>query len=632
MKNVLHLFLDILIMHINLGSITWFLSGLAVYKARKQRHQNLFAQHAKAHHSFKAIRGNFIAPGVFDTLDQVFPTKLLQIIGSLAGMITGYGRAKNFFDFPCELRGGKSPGMGGKRNHSLHHGPHARPIDIDAADSGLTYFRRKRPGRKSLVVNKRDVHPLEHSQKSFHHDFEGVRDLGKALNPSPITQLSDVVGNYLDSQDAFAFAIHLDRHLPIMDFEDGQMIDRCLDHDLKSGCALGFPPEMGTVFGAEDGLDGLKLKRGTGSINRALKDLIQDATSPKEEIPAILGLVNRIGVPESASPLLDTRKREAQTGVNPTLTGSYQAPYRARSSHGICDPGQACGGRDLGKTIVFLGKWNLSRAGLTRDILMPIEDNLSGKGGMGTEFDRQVAPLRIQDVEGIVLDVRDLSRNVGDALLRALHPENRCRSKSCDDTEDSPESRVLREMGFGRFPLPLLWLTVNQRNTLRGGIGADSPTKVTCEPHQMGIVKILVTSPQPAPPGSKPSGGLRQHEIGIQHNTIDTIIGPGKMRLIGLRKLIGYLHRFFLHASLKHRIGKITDEVNEVHTGGDVLRSYPRRGKGQRDFSPAPPRRGWAARRAKSRSPGSTRWITQQCYHLNLFERIAMTRCHSITF
>jgi len=433
-------------MYINLGSITWFSSGLTVSGARKQRDQNLFAQHAKGRHSSQAMRGGFIEPGVFDTPDQVFATKLLQIIGSLAGMIRGYGRAKNFFDSSCKVRGGKPPWMGGKSNDSLYHGPHSRPIDIDASDSGLSYFRRKRPGIQSLIVNERDVHPSENSQKSFHHDFECCRDLGKSLNPSAITQLFDVVGNYLDSQDVFAFAIHLDRQLPIMDFEDGQMIDRFLDHDLKSGLALDFPPEMGTVCGAKDGLDGLKLKRGPRSINRALKDLIQDATSRKEEIPAILGLVNRIGVPESTFLLLPTLQSEAQTRVNPTLTGSNQAPSRARSSHGICDPGQACDVRDLGKTIVFLGKGDLALAGLTSYILMPIENNLSRKRGMGTEFDGQVAPLRVQDMEGIMIDVRDL-------LLMFVMPFfERCTLKTGAGASPVMMEKIPRKVGsWGRW-------------------------------------------------------------------------------------------------------------------------------------------------------------------------------------
>jgi hypothetical protein len=51
-------------------------------------------------------------------------------------------------------------------------------------------------------------------------------------DPLPTAQLLGVVRDYLDSQDLFAFTIHLDRQLSEMDFEDRQIIDRSIDHDL----------------------------------------------------------------------------------------------------------------------------------------------------------------------------------------------------------------------------------------------------------------------------------------------------------------------------------------------------------------------------------------------------------------
>jgi hypothetical protein len=463
---------------------------------------------------------------------------------------------------------------------------------------------------QSPIVNERDVHPSENSQKSLHHDFQRCRDLGKPLNSPAISQFFDVVGNHLDSQDAFAFAIHLDRQFPIMDFEDRQIIDRSLDHDLQSGFALDVPPEKTPMFGAKDGLDPLQLKRGTRSINGALKDLLQDAASRKEEIPAILGLVNGIGVTESSSLLFPTLQSETQTRVNPTLTGSNQAPYRARSSHGICDPGQACGIGDLGETVVFLGKRDLALPCLRRHILMAIEDNLSRKGGMGTELDRQVSPLRIQDMKGIVVDISDLPLNVRDALVRAVHMENRRRGNGSKDIEDPLESGVLGKMLFGQFMLLFPLSAVDQGNTLFLSISMNPSAKATRKSHQMGVVKIFIVSPQLTPPGSESSFGLSQNEVGVQNNAIDTIIGSGKIRLIGLREFIGYPHRFFPPGDISHRIGEVNDGVNVFQNIGRPLRSYPWRGKERRDFSPAS--LGWsgAARRAKSRSSCSTLWIT----------------------
>src|SRR3990170_2965291 len=160
------------------------------------------------------------------------------------------------------------------------------------------------------------------------------------------------------------------------------------------------------------------------------------------------------------------------------------------------------------------------------------------------------------------------------------------------------------------FPLS----AVDQRNTLFLSISMNPAAKATREPHQMGVVKILIVSTQLTPPGSESSFGLSQNEVGIQNNTINTIIGSSKIRLIGLREFIGHLHRSFL-LDIKHRIGEVIDEVNDPQRRKNPMRSYPRRGKERRDFSPAPYGVAGRARRAKSRSSCSTLWITQQHCH-----------------
>jgi hypothetical protein len=464
LKNILHFPLDVFIMDINLGSINRFGSTFPGASSCQQRVQDFFPQNDKTCHRSQTLWGGLVEPGVLDPPDQVFATKFLQIVGSLTAMIMGNGRSKNLLDSFRKRRCCKSPWMGRKSDYPFHHGSHSRPIDIDASNSGLPHLRGKRPSIQSLIANERHIHSSESSQKPLHDDFERRRDLGKPLNFPAISQLFDVVSNHLDPQHVFAFAIHLDRQLPIMDFEDRQIIDRSLNSDLESGLALDIPPKKATRLGAKDGLDRLEVKRGPRPINGALKDLIQDASTRKEKITAILGLVNGIGITKSTFLLLPTLQSETQARVNPTLTGSNQAPYRARSSHGICDPGQACGVGDLSKAIIFFGKRNLALPCLRCHILVSVKDNLSRKRGMGTEFDHEVSPLRVQDMERIMVDVSDFPLNVGDALLRTVHIENRCRGQSSDDTEDSPESRILGQMRFGRFMLPAPSWAVNQRN------------------------------------------------------------------------------------------------------------------------------------------------------------------------
>jgi hypothetical protein len=423
-------------------------------------------------------------------------------------------------------------------------------------------------------------------------------------------QLLGVVNDHLDSQDAFAFAIHLDRQLPEMDFEDRQIIDRSLDHGLASKRGSPFLPlKEGTMLGAEDGLDHLEVQGGSRPINDTMKYLIQVASSREEKVTTIFALVDRIGVTESTFLLLPTLQSEAQTSINPTLTGPNQAPYRARGSHGVCDSGQACGVRDLCKTVTLFGERNPAFLGLTSHVFMTVEDHLGIKGRMRAELDSQMPPLWVHDMKRILIDIRGLGLDVGDPLLGAVDLENGHGCQSSNDAEDASETGIFGDMPFGQFMLPFPTLTVNQRNALLCGISVNPSAKATSESHEMGVVKILIAPSQLAPPGPESSGGLRHNEIGIEHNAIDTIIGSVKKRLIGLREFIEHLHRSFL-PDMKHRIGEVIDEVNGPQRRKRPMRSYPRRGKERRDFSPAS--LGWsgAARRAKSRSSCSTLWIT----------------------
>lgn len=166
-------------MDINLTSVTWFSSGFAIASRCKQRNQNFFAQDDETRHSSQALWGGFIEPGVFDPPDQVLATKLLQIIGSLASMIIGDGIAKDFFDSSRKVRRCESSWIDRETNYPLHHGPHPRPIDIEASDSGLPHLRGKRPCVQSLIVNERNVHTSQNLQESLQDALEQGNNLRK---------------------------------------------------------------------------------------------------------------------------------------------------------------------------------------------------------------------------------------------------------------------------------------------------------------------------------------------------------------------------------------------------------------------------------------------------------------------
>jgi len=562
-------------MDINLGSITWLWSGFTVAGSCKQWNQNLFAQHDETRHRSQALRGWLVESRVLDPPDQVLPTKLLQIVRSMPSMIIGDGIAKDFFDSSCKLRRCEASRIDRETHDPFHHGSHSRPIDINPSNSGLPHLRGKGPVIQSSVVDVGNVYPPQHLQKPLQDAHEQGNHLGKATDPFPTVQLLGVVNNHLDSQDALAFAIHLDRQFPEMNFEDRQIIDRSLDHGLTSRRgSLFLPLEEWTMLGAKDGLDHLEVQGGSRSINDTLKHLIQVAPSREEKVATIFALVDRIGIDKSTLALLPTFQSKAQTSINPTLTGPNQAPYRARGSHGVCDSGQACGVGDLCKTVPLFGEGDFTFLGLTGYIFMTVKDHLSIKGWMRTEFDHEVTPFGVHDVEGIMIDVAHLGFDVGDALLGALDLEHWHRCQGSDDAEDTSEGRVLGNMLFGQFVLALPSLTVNQGNTLLLRISMNPSAKATRKPHEMGIVEILIASSHLTPPGSESSGGLGKDKIGIEYNAIDTIINSGKIRLIRLREFIGHLHRSFL-LDMKHRIGEVIDEVNGPQRRKRSMRSYP---------------------------------------------------------
>jgi hypothetical protein len=59
----------------------------------------------------------------------------------------------------------------------------------------------------------------------------------------------------------------------------------------------------------------------------------------KEQVPAVLGLIHRVAVTESAALLVTEVQAEAQAGrIDPPVADPAQAPYSRLLRPGICDP------------------------------------------------------------------------------------------------------------------------------------------------------------------------------------------------------------------------------------------------------------------------------------------------------
>ena len=126
----------------------------------------------------------------------------------------------------------------------------------------------------------------------------------------------------------------------------------------------------------------------------------------EEQIPAVLDLIVRVLIMKPAVPLLFQVEGKAQAGgINPTLADLVQSPYSPSFGQDVCDLRQACGVGNMSKTVAFFRKANSCLSRLASYVLVPVQDHLHGKRRMPTDLDRDVAPLGIEDMKGVVIYV-----------------------------------------------------------------------------------------------------------------------------------------------------------------------------------------------------------------------------------
>jgi len=126
----------------------------------------------------------------------------------------------------------------------------------------------------------------------------------------------------------------------------------------------------------------------------------------EHQVPAVLDLIVGVLILKSASLLLFQIEGETQAGgVNPTLADLAQPPYSPCFGQGVCDLRQACGVRDMSKTVSFLGKADPRLACLASYILMTVQDHLGGEGRMPADLDGDMAPLGVKDMKAVVIHV-----------------------------------------------------------------------------------------------------------------------------------------------------------------------------------------------------------------------------------
>src|SRR5208283_4006467 len=133
-------------------------------------------------------------------------------------------------------------------------------------------------------------------------------------------------------------------------------IRRFLGHDSQTRFALGPFPGIGAMLVTEDRSNRLEIQPSSGAIDQTLKDGYQIPTTPEQEVPAVLGLIDRERVLAVHLLLFGHIQSQTETLGEPTPQDLLQAPYRAGLAQGICDPVQVCDIVPIGETVALLSR------------------------------------------------------------------------------------------------------------------------------------------------------------------------------------------------------------------------------------------------------------------------------------
>ena len=102
---------------------------------------------------------------------------------------------------------------------------------------------------------------------------------------------------------------------------------------------------------------------------------------------------------------------------------------------------------------------------------------------MPTDLDRQMAPVVVEDMEGIVIDIG--YRPSLDVMFCADVPHRRL-SPPDEHQKEAVGDRCFAEILFGKLVLALPCRTVNHRDAAGLGITANAATEPVSQPHQVG--------------------------------------------------------------------------------------------------------------------------------------------------
>ena len=526
--------------------------------ASEKRFDYLVSQNMKCRDAAKPLRGEFVLSFIGFLLDNSLGAKLFEIVG---GLSRGVGRsfvAGDFIHFGRKLGGRESFGRGSQSDKSSHNGANSEIVGVDAGhatpgqDAGHVQLIQE------IVVNKSGIHATKNIEETVDHCVQRLNHIGKFVNDTTTTQILGVMSNTFDTKDAFAFAVDLGGEPFEVNFEHRQIPDRSLDLRLEArllSCI--FLLYERPMFKPKNGLERFYVKRGTSMVNDAVKDLFHMSASRKQEVAAIFELIHREGITKAAALLFLRGQGKTQTcRIDPTLADFDQAPYSAWSTHGICDVGQACSVGKLGKAIAFFDKVDAFFLGFDSHVFVSVEDDLRGERRMGAETNNHVPPVRVHDVEEIMLDV---AIGLGDENMRlpilgVKNIAHGCWSHSRQNAKHAPKPGKFGDERLSGFVLSLPSLTINQGDVFLFRIRANPAAETAGETHEVCVVQLFIAAKNLTPPCPESAAAARHWKVGIEHEAIHAIIGVIKKIRVGFAKFIQEVHRASLSVNWANRI------------------------------------------------------------------------------
>ena len=332
-----------------------------------------------------------------------------------------------------------------------------------------------------------------------------------------------------------------------MDLELGQVIRRCLDHDLQPRRPAA-PRGPRAHLGAEQRGHLRNIQAGPRPVHHGVKDVLHLPARVKQQVAAVLDLVDRVGV-EEAGPLLvgQVQAEDQAGGVDPPVDDLAQPPCSRILRQGVCDLSQASRIRGSGKTVALLGEADALALRADRHILVPVQQDLRAERRMPGHLDRQVPPLGVHDVEAVVIHVRALAGQVADhrAVRGPAHIPDHRRGPGHQDHEHSRPHRMGAQVFLRDQVLAFPRRAVDHRDGVSGGPGPDPPREPPRQAHQVSVVqhrvRVGVTAPdQPPPPGPEPARRVAHRVVGIQHDPVNAVIRAGQQARITPREVISH--------------------------------------------------------------------------------------------